>query len=207
MQPPSSPVRRDYDAAAARYDRRWARYNHDSLALLRPWLAGQALGRVLDVGCGTGNLARALYGWGARVDAYVGVDLSPEMLRAAADKAGAGGFAAGSAAALPVAEGAFHTVVSASTLHDWPDADAGARELRRALHTGGRLLLLDWNRAHFRMRFLNAGMRLTRQPYRRMYSTAEMRAILLNAGFRVLREARGGSGPVWRLAALEAAAV
>ncbi|HLM66168.1 MAG TPA: class I SAM-dependent methyltransferase [Longimicrobium sp.] len=207
MQQSTSPVRRDYDAAAARFDVRWARYNHDSLNLLRPWLAGQELGRVLDVGCGTGNLARALYGWGARVEAYLGVDLSPEMLRAAADKAGDGAFAAGSATALPVAEGAFHTAVSASSLHDWPDADAGVRELRRALHTGGRLLLLDWNRAPLRMRALNAGMRLAGQPYRRMYSTAEMRALLDGAGFRILREARGGSGFMWRLAALEAAAI
>jgi ubiquinone/menaquinone biosynthesis C-methylase UbiE len=205
-------IRREYDRAAAEYDRRWARYNRASLALLRPWIEGRKLGRVLDVGCGTGNLAGALAEWGASVDAYVGVDLSPGMLGMAAPKFGAGGWPgaviAGSALALPVATGSFDTVLCASNLHYWPDAGAGLSEIRRVLRPGGRLLLVDWDRAPLRMRAFDLGMRRALGvEYQRMYSHEELRALLHDAGFRVAHEARGAAGMLWRLAAFDAEAV
>ncbi|HEY0025770.1 MAG TPA: class I SAM-dependent methyltransferase [Longimicrobium sp.] len=208
----SSSIRGEYDGAATEYDRRWARYNRASLALLRPWIAGRKLGRVLDVGCGTGNLAGALAEWGAAVDAYVGVDLSPAMLDIAAPKLGAGGWpgaaAAGSALALPVATASFDTAVCASNLHYWPGTGAGLSEIRRVLRPGGRLLLVDWDRAPLRMRVLNLWMRRAlRVEYQRMYSRQEIRALLHDTGFRVDHEARGAAGVIWRLAAFEAASI
>jgi ubiquinone/menaquinone biosynthesis C-methylase UbiE len=195
----------DYASGAADYDRRWARYNRASLALLRPWVAERALGRVVDVGCGTGNLLGLLADSGARVDAYAGIDPAPAMLRVAADKLRASGIpgalAAAPAEALPFADGAFHTAVSASTLHDWPDPRAGLAEVHRVLHPGGALLLLDWDREPLAMRALNAWMRLVRVPYGRMHSRGEMEALLAAAGFRVVARARGAAGGPWRLAA------
>lgn len=205
-------IRREYDRAAAEYDRRWARYNRASLALVRPWIAGRKLGRVLDVGCGTGNLARALAEWGASVDAYVGVDLSPGMVGMAAPKLGAGGWpgaaVAGSALALPVATGSFDTALCASNLHYWPDAGAGLSEIRRVLRPGGCLLLVDWDRAPLRMHAFDLWMRRAlRVEYQRMYSRQAMRALLHDTDFRVDHEARGAAGLLWRLAAFDAAPV
>jgi ubiquinone/menaquinone biosynthesis C-methylase UbiE len=202
-------VRREYDRAAAEYDRRWARYNRASLALLRPWIEGRMLGRVLDLGCGTGNLVRALAGWGASVDAYVGVDLSPGMLAMAAPKLVVVGWpcaaAAGSALALPVATASFDTVLCASNLHYWSDARAGLAEIRRALRPGGRLLLVDWDRAPLRMRVFDLWMRrVLRVDYRRMYSRQEIRTLLHDTGFHVADEAHGAAGMLWRLATFEA---
>src|SRR5687768_3027501 len=95
----------EYGRDAAEYDRRWARYNTASLALLRPWVAERELGRVLDVGCGTANLLRLMTDARARLDAYVGVDPAPAMLRIARDKLRAsgvrGGVLAATAEALP----------------------------------------------------------------------------------------------------------
>ncbi|HEX8320784.1 class I SAM-dependent methyltransferase [Longimicrobium sp.] len=208
---PSS-LRREYDRAAAEYDRRWARYNRASLALLRPWIEGRKLGKVLDVGCGTGNLAHALAEWGASVDPYVGVDLSPGMLRKAAPKLGAGGWpgaaVAGSALALPIATASFDTALCASNLHYWPNAGAGFAEIRRVLRPGGRLLLVDWDRAPLRMRAFDLWMRRAlRVEYQRMYSRQEIRVLLHDTGFRAAHEARGAAGMMWRLAAFEAEAV
>lgn len=204
-------IRREYDGAAAEYDRRWARYNRASLALLRPWIAGRTLGRVLDVGCGTGNLSAALAEWGAAVDAYVGVDLSPGMLRMGAPKLGAGGWpgaaVAGSAVALPVATASFDTALCASNLHYWPDSGAGLLEIRRVLRPGGRLLLVDWDRAPLRMRAFDLWMRrVLRVEYQRMYSRQEIRALLHDSGYRVAHEACGAAGMMWRLAAFDAEA-
>lgn len=195
----------EYARGAAEYDRRWARYNGASLALLRPWIAGRAVGRVLDVGCGTGNLLPLLAESGARVDAYTGIDPALAMLRIAREKLRAsairGGVLAATAEALPFADGAFDTAISASTLHDWSDPHAGIAEIRRVLRPGGELLLLDWHRDPLPMRLLNAWMRLARAGYRRMYARREMEAALAAAGFRVAAEARGAAGGPWRVIA------
>lgn len=202
-------IRREYDRDAAEYDRRWARYNRASLGLLRPWIKGRTLGRVLDVGCGTGILASATAEWGATVDAYVGLDLSPGMLRVAAPKLGAGGWSgaavAGSALALPFPAASFHTAISASNLHYWPDPLAGLAEIRRVLTPGGRLLLVDWDRGPLRMRAFDQWMRrVLRVEYQRMRSRQELRALLHESGFRVAHESRAAAGPLWRLAAFGA---
>lgn len=195
----------EYARGAADYDRRWARYERASLALLRPWIAGRAPGRVLDVGCGTGSLLGLLAESGARVDAYAGIDPAPAMLRVAAEKLRAsaipGALAAAVAEGLPLASGAFDLAVSASNLHDWDDPHAGLAEVRRVLRPGGELLLLDWHRDPLPMRLLNVGMRIARTGYRRMYARGEMADALARAGFRVRAEARGAAGGPWRLIA------
>jgi ubiquinone/menaquinone biosynthesis C-methylase UbiE len=195
----------EYARDAADYDRRWARYEAASLALLRPWLTGRPLGRVLDVGCGTANLLGLLSEAGARADAYIGIDPAPEMLRIAGNKLRAspvpGALAAGVAEALPFADGAFATAVSASTLHDWDDPARGLAEVRRVLRPGGEFLLLDWHRDPLPMRLLDLGMRITRVRYGRMYARGEMVALLRGAGFRVTDEARGAAGGPWRVIA------
>ncbi len=80
-------TRRYFDRHASAFDRRYARP-----AILRPLRRGPDRGRdlavsvvrrhpdpdVLDVGCGPGRVAEAVLGAGAT--AYVGVDVSPEML-------------------------------------------------------------------------------------------------------------------------------
>ncbi|MBV9108646.1 MAG: class I SAM-dependent methyltransferase, partial [Gemmatimonadetes bacterium] len=146
----SAGVRGEYVSLAARYDRRWAAYNAQSLALLRPFVAGAELGRVLDLACGTANLLPRLGDWGARIADYVGVDLAPEMLLAARPKLAASPFPAAAVAAdvaaLPFEAGVFDTIITASALHDWPEPEPAFAEMRRVLRPGGRLLLLDWSR-------------------------------------------------------------
>jgi ubiquinone/menaquinone biosynthesis C-methylase UbiE len=204
-------IRAEYDRAAADYDRRWARYNDASLALLRPWIAGRDLGRVVDVACGTGNLLPMIAERAGRVESYAAVDFSPEMLRAARGKASGAepraGFVAADALALPFRAASFETAVCASALHYWNDPGAGLREVRRVLRPGGRLLLLDWWRDPPSMRLLNAWMRLTRIEYHRMYSRAEMIRVVQDAGFRIEDEARGSAGGPWKVIAIQARAV
>jgi ubiquinone/menaquinone biosynthesis C-methylase UbiE len=203
-------IRAEYDQSAADYDRRWARYNRASLGLLRPWIERRDLGRVVDVGCGTGNLLPFLSASGARMEGCAGVDLSPEMLRVAVGKArdveARTAFVGGDAERLPLRDASFDTAVSASALHYWGDAHAGLAEIRRVLRPGGRLLLVDWLRDPLPMRLLNAWMRIARVRYRRMYSRAELVDLLTVSGFRVQAEARGSAGGPWRLIAFDAQA-
>lgn len=205
-QRPLSAVRREYDQAAADYDRRWAEYVARSLALLRPYLTGRPTGRLLDLGSGTGALLPLLAEWSVSLDAYVGADASPEMLRIAAERTSSGGrraFAAAVADALPFAGGAFDTVVTASSLHYWEDVDSSLTEIRRVLAPGGRLIVLDWSRDFVSMRLKNLAMRLARVSYERMYSEAEVTGLLRGAGFRIGRTSRAKVGGMWGVMVIE----
>jgi hypothetical protein len=76
------------------------------------------------------------------------------------------------------------------------------------LRPGGRLLLVDWDRAPLRMRAFDLWMRrVLRVEYQRMYSRQEILAMLHGTGFRVGHAERGGAGMVWRLAAFHAVSV
>lgn len=99
--------------------------------------------RVVDIGCGPGNAARAAAARGARV---VGVDPSPVMLRlarAATRDNPSVTWSQGGAEALPVSEGWATLAWSLKTVHHWKDVSAGLTELRRALAPSGRLLVME----------------------------------------------------------------
>ncbi|HEY0151022.1 MAG TPA: class I SAM-dependent methyltransferase [Longimicrobium sp.] len=200
-------VRREYAEQAARYDRRWAAYLRASMELVRPWLAEEATGALLDVGCGTALLLDALRGWRMTPGWYVGADPSPEMLRVAAARIGDGGRAAvvcAPAEALPFEDGAFDTVVSVSSLHYWADPQAGLREMRRVLRPGGRIIVADWARDFATMRLMDAVTRLKGHAIVRTYAEREIRALLEEAGLRVVRSRKKKIGPLWGLWVAEA---
>jgi len=197
-----------YDRLAADYDRRWAAYNQRSLALLRARVADRRMGDVLDLGCGTANLLPRLAEWGARFDRYVGVDVSMEMLLAARPKLAStsipAALADADAEALPFPAASFDTVVSASVLHDVPSPARALTEARRVLRPGGRLLLVDWSPQRLTMRALNLALWLSGEPFRRLYTLAELTALVAAAGFQVTHTERRAINWLWELMVIEA---
>lgn len=112
-------------------------------------LAGLSAGhRVLDVGCGTGNLLRATGKRHADVE-LSGVDPDQKALARAARKARrarvAVRFERGFAQELPYPDGSFDRVFSSLMLHhlDTASKDALLAEVRRVLRPGGMLVLTD----------------------------------------------------------------
>ncbi len=103
--------------------------------------------RVLDVACGTGDLALALSEAGnAQV---VGLDFCRPMLEVARGKPAAGGrripFVEGDALRLPFADETFDAVTIAFGLRNLAGVGEGLRELRRVLRPGGRLAVLEFS--------------------------------------------------------------
>jgi SAM-dependent methyltransferase len=95
-------------------------------------------GRILDLGCGEGRLARDLAALGHDV---VGVDLSPAMVAAAREAAPEMELHVADAAALPFEDGSFGLVVAFMSLQDVDDLRGAIREAARVLAPGGRLCL------------------------------------------------------------------
>jgi ubiquinone/menaquinone biosynthesis C-methylase UbiE len=201
--PASAPngTRREYARLAADYDRRWKAYTARSLDLLGEHLAGQSPGLLLDVACGTAALLPRLREWGAAPRRYVGLDQSPEMLAAAraARQGESAALVGGDLGPLPFADAVADTVVCASALHLFPDADAALREIHRVLRPGGRLLLLDWSRDRAGMWLMNAYLRARGEHYPHMYSRAEARDAVRAAGFQVEQARSAAAGWPWYL--------
>jgi SAM-dependent methyltransferase len=100
--------------------------------------------KVLDVGCGTGVLAREALRRVGQEGTVVGVDLNEGMLAVAARTEPKIEWRRGDAASLPFDDGSFDVVVSQFALMYFPDRVASLREMWRTLAPGGRLAIAAW---------------------------------------------------------------
>lgn len=149
-------VRRLFSTIADRYDfitvflsygqdRRWKRRLVREAALAH----GE---RVVDLACGTGDIALEAAARGAAV---FGLDITPRMVELAHAKATRARhdglwpiprFLVGDMTALPFATGSVHVVTTGYGLRNVPVLDEALDEIARVLKPGGRLLSLDFNR-------------------------------------------------------------
>jgi SAM-dependent methyltransferase len=100
--------------------------------------------RVLDVGCGTGVLAREALGRVGHEGRVVGLDLNEGMLAVAARTEPRIDWRRSDAASLPFEDASFDVVVSQFALMYFPDRVASLREMWRALAPAGRLAIASW---------------------------------------------------------------
>ena len=125
-------------------------------------LGGQPLGRLVDIGTGTGRMIE-LFGRSALQS--VGIDRSSEMLRLARVKLEAAGIPSslrqGDMYALPMDDGSADTIIIHQVLHYAHSPAAAIDEASRVLAPGGRLLIVDFA-AHEReeLRATDAHIRL-----------------------------------------------
>jgi ubiquinone/menaquinone biosynthesis C-methylase UbiE len=136
--PAASVVAEDFDRIAriARPDEvdRWGRWVIERVPT--------GCGAVLEVGCGTGAVARRL---AEKAERVVALDVSPEMVRVARRCSVMHANLAVEEADFmkwPVPAGGFDAVVSIAALHHVPMAEGLAR-MASALRPGGTLLVID----------------------------------------------------------------
>jgi demethylmenaquinone methyltransferase / 2-methoxy-6-polyprenyl-1,4-benzoquinol methylase len=118
-------------------DRRWRRAA--ARAVVRPG------DRVLDLCCGTGDLALAARDAGGDVTA---VDFSARMLERARTKSSEIVWLEADALHLPLADASFDAVTIGFGLRNVASAEQGLGEMRRVLTPEGRAAVLDITRPH-----------------------------------------------------------
>lgn len=154
--------------------------------------------RVLDVGCGTGVVARRASTDVAPDGNVVGIDTNEGMLEVArttaADRYPSIEWRRADATDLPFAEGAFDVVLCQQVLQFVPTPVAALREMRRVLDSDGRLALSVWRPIEFHPSYVTIADALERHvdeeaatmmrsPFP-SWGLPEIRALVEDAGFR-----------------------
>ena len=104
--------------------------------------------RVLDVGCGTGIVARTVAARLRGQGAVTGLDLNPAMLRVARRASEAAGltidWVQGDAQALPFPDASFDNVFCQQAIQFFPDRALAVAEMHRVLAPGGEVAIVCW---------------------------------------------------------------
>lgn len=113
-----------------------AEYVEQILPLSARWLAGAQ--RVLDVGCGEGQVSRLAVAGGAAV--AIGLDPTWAQVDAAKGRGGGPAYLRAGAGVLPFGDAQFDHVVACLVFEHIRDVDEAVAEVARVLEPGGRFV-------------------------------------------------------------------
>jgi ubiquinone/menaquinone biosynthesis C-methylase UbiE len=107
---------------------------------------------VLEVGCGTGALTQCAHARVGPIGSVYGIDPSAEMVEVAREKCARAGlsidYRVAGIEALPFPDNSVDVVLSSLMMHHLPHdlKQLGLAEIRRVLKTGGRVVIVDFQR-------------------------------------------------------------
>jgi SAM-dependent methyltransferase len=142
-----------------------------------------ARGRLLEVGCASGELLEAARARGWEV---AGVELCAPMVERANERLGAGTVRAVSFDAAAAAPGSVDAIVFNDVLEHLPDLDAGLATARRALAPSGTLLVCAPDLESLSARVLGGRWPHYKAEHLHYLSKTSVRRLVERAGFRLL---------------------
>jgi len=183
----ASAVAERYERLASHYDTRWRGYTERTLRYALDSLQCTGTERVLDVGCGTGELAHlACERWPSIT--LIGVDVTAAMVAVARRKlrgAPRASFVLARSQALPFGDAQFDAVVCCNMLHHVPDPATMIQECGRVLRQHGVMVLVDWCQDFWHCRLMHGWLRLVDRTYVQMYRLRELQALVEAQGLSV----------------------
>lgn len=194
-------VRRKYNFLAKIYDRIYASYVRKTVQSAFQAISLRGGEKILDIGCGTGELEKALLQKNPNLS-IVGVDISSDMLAVAQNKlAGFSNITLKEGDFLNVAlpENFFDAAFSLSNFHYFPKPQATLKKTDSLLKKNGTLVIIDWNRRTLKGKIYNAYMRLADPAFVKAYTPKEISEMLGKAGFVVERTDYFKVGLLWQM--------
>jgi ubiquinone/menaquinone biosynthesis C-methylase UbiE len=132
---------------------------------------------IIDVGCGTGRLLRAVSVYWPEAQ-LLGVDPAGQMVAEASRLNPGATFELASAESLPFSDRTADIVLSSLSFHHWADQTEGLHEIARVLRPGGFFCLADHV---MRLPILSGG---------KVRSRNQVRALMIDAGLAVRQQKR-----------------
>ena len=195
----TDPVLREYARLAPEYDSRWSFYVRSSVENTLARLPLRGGERVLDVGCGTGQLFAALQNRLSSVE-LLGVDPSREMLGVARSRLASGlPLVAARAEHLPFRDAAFDWVVSTSVFHYIREPRAALGEFHRLLKPTGSLIITDWCDDYLACKVCNLFLRAFSRSHFRTYTCDQCEQLLRESSFEPILVDRYRISRIWGL--------
>jgi SAM-dependent methyltransferase len=130
-----------WSARAATFETLVARATAEAIEPLLDAAGVDAGMRVLEVGCGLGDLAAAAAARGA---AATGTDLAAGMVEAARRRHPGLELVVADGEALPFADGSFDATLAAFVVNHMPDPERGVAEMVRVTRPSGRIAVAMW---------------------------------------------------------------
>ena len=178
------PVVKEYATQARDYDRAWSFYIEATTQETLKRVPMSAEAKVLDVGCGTGELLRRLRAKYPNA-VLAGIDPVEEMLAVAKEKLSAKeDLRIGYADSLPWPSASFDVVLSCNMFHYISHPIEALQEMGRVLRPGGVLVMTDWCDDYLACRLCNIYLRLTNRAFYKTYRQRECLELIRAAGYR-----------------------
>lgn len=155
-------------------------------------------GKILDVGCGNGNLFTLLPD--GKYELF-GVDFSQNMIREAEGKCGnKATFSVADAENLPFDSNAFDIIVCNASFHHYIHPDSVLDEMYRVLKDGGKLLIGDPYIPTVARPVMNVLTRFSDSGDYHFYGLGEMKKLFLKHGFTPVSSFKTGKDTAFHIA-------
>ncbi len=203
---PDNPILEEYARLAPQYDSRWSSYVRSSVENTVARLPVERGQRILDVGCGTGQLLEMLHDQLPSVHS-LGVDLSVPMLSVARSRLpNALPLVNSWAEHQPFLDASFDCIVTTSVFHYFREPKTALNEFHRLLKPGGSLVITDWCDDYLTCKIYDFFLRAFSPSHVRSYTCSQLDRLLRESFFDPISIDRYRIGAMWGLMTAQATA-
>ena len=196
---PYKKIRKVYGRAAKNYDKFWDFYIVPSYSKTLARVDLQKGSKILDLGCGTGELLKILEDRFPSSE-LTGIDLTEEMLAVAKQKLSDNvELLLGSATNLPFDSKSFDWVIMSNVIGHLSDKKTALKETHRVLKNPGKIVITDWTRDFQTMNLVHFCTKLINYSQYRSLKTVELESLLDECGFNHLYTERYKINWFWGL--------